>query len=78
MIELGINHLVATSNEQFSGVVTRKGIQVFLEPSSLIVFLYRKICKASSLDELSALYGTSLSQWPGSDSRVPGFSSWPA
>ncbi|MHC1741672.1 MAG: DUF294 nucleotidyltransferase-like domain-containing protein [Syntrophobacteraceae bacterium] len=61
MIELGIDHLVVTSNDQVSGVVTRKDIQVYLEPSSSIVSLYRKINKASSFDELSALYG-SLSQ----------------
>ncbi len=61
MIELGIDHLVVTSNEQVLGVVTRKDIQVYLEPSSSIVSLYRKISKAASFDELSALYGN-LSQ----------------
>lgn len=61
MIELGIDHLVVTRDEQVTGVVTRKDIQVYLEPSSSIVSLYRKISKAASIEELSVLYGN-LSQ----------------
>ncbi len=61
MIELGIDHLVVTRDEQVTGVVTRKDIQVYLEPSSSIVSLYRKITKAGSVEELSVLYGN-LSQ----------------
>lgn len=61
MIELGVDHLVVIGDDRVTGVVTRKDIQVYLEPSSSIVSLYRKINKASSFDELSALYGN-LSQ----------------
>jgi len=56
MIDAGIDHLVVTKNHKVFGVVTRKDIQIHLEPSFSIVKLVRKIHKAASIDELKPVF----------------------
>jgi len=55
MIEVGIDHLVATKNGKVFGVITRKDIQIHLEPPFSIVKLFRKAHRAGSLDELMSV-----------------------
>ncbi len=56
MIDAGIDHIVVTRNNKIFGVVTRKDIQIHLEPSLSIVKLVRKIHKAVSIDELKPVF----------------------
>jgi CBS domain-containing protein len=52
MIDAGIDHLVVTKAGKVFGIVTRKDIQIHLEPSFSIVKLFRKVHRATSIDEL--------------------------
>ncbi len=62
MIEAGIDHLVVTKNGKVFGVITRKDIQIHLEPPFSMIKLYRKVHRAASLDELrSVLNGLKVS-----------------
>ncbi len=56
MINIGIDHLVVTKEGKVFGVITRKDIQLHLEPSFSIVRLFRKIHGAASIDELKAVF----------------------
>ncbi len=56
MIDAGIDHIVVTKNHKVFGVVTRKDIQIHLEPSFSIVKLVRKVHKAASIDELKHVF----------------------
>jgi len=56
MIDDGIDHLVVTKNDKVFGVITRKDIQIHLEPSFSIVKLFRKVHKAASIDELKTAF----------------------
>jgi len=56
MIDAGIDHLVVTRNGKVFGIITRKDIQIHLEPSFSIVKLFRKVRKAASLDELKTVF----------------------
>lgn len=59
MVDAGIDHLPITAQAgQLFGVVTRKDIQVHLEPSFSIVKLYRKIGKATTIGELITICRT--------------------
>jgi CBS domain-containing protein len=55
MIDAGIDHLVVTTAGKVSGVITRKDIQIHLEPSFSIVKLFRKVRRATSIDELKTV-----------------------
>ena len=56
MIDAGIDHLVVTKKGKVFGVVTRKDIQIHLEPSFSIVKLFRKVHRATSIDELKTVF----------------------
>ena len=56
MIDAGIDHLVVTKDDKVFGIITRKDIQIHLEPSFSIVKLFRKVHKASSIDELKTVF----------------------
>ena len=56
MIDAGIDHLVVTKNNKVFGIITRKDIQIHLEPSFSIVKLFRKVHKATSIDELKTVF----------------------
>ncbi len=56
MIDAGIDHIVVTKNDKVFGVITRKDIQIHLEPSFSIVKLFRKVHKAVSIDELKPVF----------------------
>ncbi len=56
MINAGIDHLVVTKEDKVCGVITRKDIQVHLEPSFSIVKLFRRIHAATSLDEVKNVF----------------------
>jgi len=56
MIDAGIDHLAVTWNDKVTGIITRKDIQIHLEPSFSIVKLFRKVLKASSIDELKSVF----------------------
>jgi CBS domain-containing protein len=56
MIDAGIDHLVVTKAGKVFGVVTRKDIQIHLEPSFSIVKLFRKVRRATSIDELNTVF----------------------
>ncbi len=56
MIDAGIDHLVVTKNDKLFGVITRKDIQIHLEPSFSIVKLFRKVHKAASINELKIIF----------------------
>ena len=56
MIDTGIDHLVVTKNDKVFGIITRKDIQIHLEPSLSIVKLFRKVNRAASLDELKTVF----------------------
>ena len=56
MIDAGIDHLVVTKAGKVFGVVTRKDIQIHLEPSFSIVKLFRKVHRATSIDELKTVF----------------------
>ncbi len=56
MIDAGIDHLVVTKNDKVFGIITRKDIQIHLEPSFSIVKLFRKVLKAASIDELKTVF----------------------
>jgi CBS domain-containing protein len=56
MIDAGIDHLVVTKEGKVFGVITRKDIQIHLEPPFSIVKLFRKVRKATSLDELKTIF----------------------
>lgn len=58
MVEAGIDHLVVMTDGKVSGVITRKDIQIHLEPSFSIVKLFRKVRKAASIDELQTVLDT--------------------
>jgi CBS domain-containing protein len=56
MIDAGIDHLVVTKAGKVFGVVTRKDIQIHLEPSFSIVKLFRRVHRATSIDELKTVF----------------------
>src|SRR5208337_2955559 len=56
MIDAGIDHLVVTKNDKVFGIVTRKDVQIHLEPSFSIVKLFRKVHKAVSIEELKPVF----------------------
>ena len=56
MIDAGIDHMVVTKNDKVFGIVTRKDIQIHLEPSFSIVKLFRKVHKAASIDDLKTVF----------------------
>ena len=56
MIDAAIDHLVVTKNDKVFGVITRKDIQIHLEPSFSIVKLFRKVHAAASIDELKTVF----------------------
>jgi CBS domain-containing protein len=56
MIDAGIDHLIVTKEDKVFGVITRKDIQIHLEPSFSIVKLFRKIHRAASIDELKIAF----------------------
>ncbi len=56
MIDAGIDHLVVTKDDKVCGIITRKDIQVHLEPSFSIVKLFRRINRATSIDELKTVF----------------------
>ncbi|HMK56305.1 MAG TPA: putative nucleotidyltransferase substrate binding domain-containing protein [Dissulfurispiraceae bacterium] len=56
MVDAGIDHMVVTKEDLVLGVITRKDIQVHLEPSFSIMKLYRKVNRASSIDELKTVF----------------------
>jgi CBS domain-containing protein len=56
MIDAGIDHLVVTKSDKVFGIITRKDIQICLEPSFSIVKLFRKVLKAASIDELKTIF----------------------
>ena len=58
MIESNINHLAITKEDKVFGVITRKDVQIHFEPSSSIISQFRRINKATSMEELEAVYGT--------------------
>ncbi len=58
MIESGINHLAITKEDKVFGVVTRKDVQIHFEPSSAMISQFRRINKATSMEELEAVYTT--------------------
>lgn len=56
MIDAGIDHLVVTKDDKVFGIITRKDIQIHLEPSFSIVKLFRKVLKAVSMEELKTVF----------------------
>jgi CBS domain-containing protein len=59
MIEAGVDHLVAVNgDDRVAGVITRKDIQVHLEPSFSIIKLYRKVAKTTSIAELQTIFNS--------------------
>ncbi len=58
MIESGMNHLVITKADKVCGVITRKDVQIHFEPSSSIISQFRRINKATSMEELESVYRT--------------------
>ena len=59
MIDSGIDHLVVvTKEERVFGVITRKDIQVHLEPSFSVVKLFRKVVRATTIKELETISRT--------------------
>ena len=59
MTDAGIDHLViVTKDDRLYGVVTRKDIQIHLEPSFSIVKLFRRVSRATTIEELETLCGT--------------------
>jgi CBS domain-containing protein len=59
MIDTGIDHLVVvTQEESVVGVITRKDIQVHLEPSLSVVKLFRKVVRAVTIRELETISRT--------------------
>ncbi|HYA43718.1 MAG TPA: DUF294 nucleotidyltransferase-like domain-containing protein [Syntrophobacteraceae bacterium] len=56
LTEMGFDHLVVLKGEKLLGVVTRKDIQIHLEPSFSIFSLYRKVIKADSIEALRAIF----------------------
>lgn len=56
MIDNGIDHLVVIKEGKVFGVITRKDIQIHLEPPFSIVKLFRKVRKAASIDELKTIF----------------------
>jgi CBS domain-containing protein len=58
MIQSGINHLVITREDRVLGVITRKDVQIHFEPSSSIISQFRRINKATSMEELETVFRT--------------------
>ena len=59
MIDNGIDHLVVIAKEErVFGVITRKDIQVHLEPSFSVVKLFRKVVRAATIRELETISRT--------------------
>jgi CBS domain-containing protein len=56
LTEMGIDHLVVLKGEDLLGVITRKDIQIHLEPSFSIFALYRKVINASSIEALTTIF----------------------
>ncbi len=56
MVDTGVDHLPITQGDELLGMVTRKDIQIHLEPSSSIIALFRRIVKATSVGELEVLF----------------------
>jgi CBS domain-containing protein len=58
MVEAGIDHLVVTKEGKIFGVVTRKDIQIHLEPSLSIPKLFRRVTRAASIGELKTIFNS--------------------
>jgi CBS domain-containing protein len=58
MVEAGIDHLVVTREGKIFGVVTRKDIQIHLEPSLSIPKLFRRVARAVSIGELRTIFNS--------------------
>ncbi|HVP77494.1 MAG TPA: DUF294 nucleotidyltransferase-like domain-containing protein [Thermodesulfobacteriota bacterium] len=59
MIDSGIDHLVVVTKEgRVFGVITRKDIQIHLEPSFSVVKLFRKVVRATTIKELETISRT--------------------
>jgi CBS domain-containing protein len=58
MVEAGIDHLVVTREGKIFGVVTRKDIQIHLEPSLSIPKLFRRVKRAASTGELKTIFNS--------------------
>ncbi len=56
LTELGIDHLVVLKGNDLLGVITRKDIQIHLEPSFSIFSLYRKVINAKSIEALQTIF----------------------
>ena len=56
MINYGIDHLIVTNNGKVAGVITSKDILAQLEPSYSALALYRRIIKATTIDELKTAF----------------------
>ncbi len=56
LTEMGIDHLVVLKGNDLLGVITRKDIQIHLEPSFSILSLYRKVIKAKSIEALRTIF----------------------
>lgn len=55
LTEMGFDHLVVLKGEDLLGVITRKDIQIHLEPSFSIFSLYRKVLRAQSIEVLRTI-----------------------
>ena len=53
---MGFDHLVVLKGNDLLGVITRKDIQIHLEPSFSILSLYRKVIKAKSIETLRTIF----------------------
>jgi CBS domain-containing protein len=58
MVESGIDHLLVTKEGKVFGVVTRKDIQIHLEPSLSIPKLFRRVKRAASIGELQTIFNS--------------------
>ncbi|MEJ5365990.1 MAG: putative nucleotidyltransferase substrate binding domain-containing protein [Desulfosoma sp.] len=56
LLRTGIDHLVVADSDGIWGVVTSKDVLSQLEPSSSILSLYRKVLKATDLEELQSAF----------------------
>jgi len=55
MVEAGVDHLVVLENQALLGVITRKDIQIHLEPSLSIFSLYRRAVDGRSIRNLKVI-----------------------
>jgi len=56
LTEMGFDHLVVLKGDDLLGIITRKDIQIHLEPSFSIFSLYRKVLKADSIEALRTIF----------------------